>query len=104
MFSLQDQDFCLLKRGDPMFLMFSGETVRYEEEKPLHPFFINEAAYYEKGFAFHLAQKKTITIPSIQAKKDWKELMEHGGLMQTEHQNAKADTGTPANLLSVCFC
>ncbi|XP_072525866.1 N-acyl-aromatic-L-amino acid amidohydrolase (carboxylate-forming) B-like isoform X2 [Salminus brasiliensis] len=67
---LQDQDFCLLKRGDPMFLTFSGETVRYEAEEPLHPVFINEAAYYEKGIAFHLTQKKLFTIPSIQAKKD----------------------------------
>ncbi|KAG9260014.1 N-acyl-aromatic-L-amino acid amidohydrolase (carboxylate-forming) B-like [Astyanax mexicanus] len=66
---LQDQDFCLLKPGDPMFLTFSGETVKYEGE-PRHPIFINEAAYYEKGIAFHLAQKKNITIPSIQVKKD----------------------------------
>ncbi|KAM9449923.1 N-acyl-aromatic-L-amino acid amidohydrolase (carboxylate-forming) B isoform 2-T3 [Clarias gariepinus] len=67
---LQDQDFCLLKRGDPMFLTFSGETLTYEEEEPLHPVFINEAAYYEKGIAFHLTRKKTLSIPSIQAKTD----------------------------------
>ncbi|KAL7855634.1 hypothetical protein AOLI_G00192380 [Acnodon oligacanthus] len=66
---LQDQDFCLLKRGDPLFLTFSGATVRYEEEEPLHPVFINEASYYEKGIAFHLTKKQTWTIPSIQAKK-----------------------------------
>ncbi|XP_026876258.1 N-acyl-aromatic-L-amino acid amidohydrolase (carboxylate-forming) A [Electrophorus electricus] len=67
---LQDQDFCLLQRGDPLFLTFSGETVGYDEEEPLHPFFINEAAYYEKGIAFHLARKKTLVIPNIQAKND----------------------------------
>ncbi|KAF7687014.1 N-acyl-aromatic-L-amino acid amidohydrolase (carboxylate-forming) B-like [Silurus meridionalis] len=67
---LQDQDFCLLQRGDPMFLTFSGETLNYEEEQPLHPLFINEAAYYEKGIAFHLALKKTMSIPSIRADTD----------------------------------
>ncbi|XP_026999880.2 N-acyl-aromatic-L-amino acid amidohydrolase (carboxylate-forming) B-like [Tachysurus fulvidraco] len=64
---LQDQDFCLLQHGDPVFLTFSGETLSYEEEEPLHPLFINEAAYYEKGIAFHLAHKKTLNIPGIQA-------------------------------------
>ncbi|KAB5515570.1 hypothetical protein PHYPO_G00248470 [Pangasianodon hypophthalmus] len=67
---LQDQDFCLLQRGDPVFLTFSGETLSYEEEEPLHPLFINEAAYYEKGIAFHLARKKTLSVPSIRAKTD----------------------------------
>lgn len=67
---LQDQDFCLLQRGDPVFLTFSGETLSYEEEEPLHPLFINEAAYYEKGIAFHLARKKTLSFPSIQVKTD----------------------------------
>uniref|UniRef100_A0A673IGJ3 N-acyl-aromatic-L-amino acid amidohydrolase n=2 Tax=Sinocyclocheilus rhinocerous TaxID=307959 RepID=A0A673IGJ3_9TELE len=66
---LQDRDFCLLKRGDPLFLSFSGETVKYEEE-PLHPFFINEAAYYEKEIAFHLGKKMMLTIPSVQVQKD----------------------------------
>ncbi|XP_063076271.1 N-acyl-aromatic-L-amino acid amidohydrolase (carboxylate-forming) B-like [Engraulis encrasicolus] len=63
--NIQDQDFCCLKSGDAIFQLFSGETVCYEEEEPLHPFFINECAYYEKGIAFHLARKKTIRIPSV---------------------------------------
>uniref|UniRef100_A0A673G8B9 Aminoacylase 3 n=1 Tax=Sinocyclocheilus rhinocerous TaxID=307959 RepID=A0A673G8B9_9TELE len=67
---LQDRDFCLLKQGDPLFFKFSGETVKYEEEETLHPFFINEAAYYEKGIAFHLAKKLTLTIPTVQVQKD----------------------------------
>ncbi|ROL46561.1 N-acyl-aromatic-L-amino acid amidohydrolase (carboxylate-forming) B [Anabarilius grahami] len=66
---LQDRDFCLLKRGDPLFLSFSGETVKYEEEEPLHPFFINECAYYEKGIAFHLAKRLALTIPTVQVQK-----------------------------------
>uniref|UniRef100_A0A8C1GI98 N-acyl-aromatic-L-amino acid amidohydrolase n=1 Tax=Cyprinus carpio TaxID=7962 RepID=A0A8C1GI98_CYPCA len=67
---LQDKDFCLLKRGDPLFLSFSGETVNYEEEETLHPFFINEAAYYEKGIAFQLAKKMMLTIPAVRVQKD----------------------------------
>ncbi|XP_051993449.1 N-acyl-aromatic-L-amino acid amidohydrolase (carboxylate-forming) B-like [Xyrauchen texanus] len=67
---LQDRDFCLLKKGDPLFLSFSGETLKYEEEEPHHPFFINECAYYEKGIAFHLAKKVMLSIPTVQVKKD----------------------------------
>ncbi|XP_051560745.1 N-acyl-aromatic-L-amino acid amidohydrolase (carboxylate-forming) B-like [Myxocyprinus asiaticus] len=67
---LQDRDFCLLKKGDPVFLSFSGETLKYEEEEPRHPFFINECAYYEKGIAFHLAKKVMLPIPTVQVKKD----------------------------------
>lgn len=66
---LQDNDFKLLHRGDPMFMSFTGDTVKYEGEE-LYPFFINECAYYEKRIAFHLAKKKTLTIPQIIVKKD----------------------------------
>lgn len=67
---LQDRDFGLIRKGDPIFLMFSGETVQYEGEEPLYPFFVNECAYYEKNIAFRLAQKKIITIPSLRVKKN----------------------------------
>lgn len=53
-----------------MFLSFSGETVCYEEEDSLYPFFINECAYYEKGIAFHLARKTTLKIPSVKVQRD----------------------------------
>ncbi|CAK6958505.1 N-acyl-aromatic-L-amino acid amidohydrolase (carboxylate-forming) B-like isoform X3 [Scomber scombrus] len=66
---LQDNDFKLLQPGDPIFKSFSGEMVKHEGEE-LYPFFVNECAYYEKKIAFHLAQKKTLTIPSISVKKD----------------------------------
>ncbi|KAK5865835.1 hypothetical protein PBY51_020074 [Eleginops maclovinus] len=66
---LQDNDFKLLQQGDPIFLSFSGETVKYEGED-LYPLFINECAYYEKKIAFHLAKKITQTLPSISVKKD----------------------------------
>ncbi|ROJ42274.1 N-acyl-aromatic-L-amino acid amidohydrolase (carboxylate-forming) B [Anabarilius grahami] len=64
---LQDRDFCLLHPGDPMFLSFSGETLRYKGKEALYPFFINEAAYYEKGVALSLARKRRVEIPSIRS-------------------------------------
>ncbi|MED6252193.1 hypothetical protein ATANTOWER_008269 [Ataeniobius toweri] len=66
---LQDNDFKLLQSGDPIFLTFAGETLKYEGED-LYPYFVNECAYYEKKIAFHLARKKTFSFPSICAKKD----------------------------------
>lgn len=66
---LQDNDFKLLRPGDPTFLSFSGETVKHEGDE-LYPFFVNECAYYEKKIAFHLARKITLTFPSVSVKKD----------------------------------
>ncbi|KAL1023556.1 hypothetical protein UPYG_G00042350, partial [Umbra pygmaea] len=66
---LQDRDFGLLHQGEPMFLTFSGDVLKYEEEEALHPFFVNECAYYEKNIAFHLARKIKITIPTLQVKR-----------------------------------
>ncbi|XP_034043758.1 N-acyl-aromatic-L-amino acid amidohydrolase (carboxylate-forming) B-like [Thalassophryne amazonica] len=66
---LQDNDFSLLQPGDPIFLSFLGETVKYEGET-LHPYFVNEAAYYEKKIAFYLARKTVLTMPSISMKID----------------------------------
>jgi aspartoacylase len=57
----QDKDYELIEAGSPLFLTLSGETLVYDGE-PLHALFINEAAYYEKGFAMCLAKKCTIMI------------------------------------------
>ena len=57
----QDQDFKLIGQGDPLFLTLENETIVYEGE-PRYALFINEAAYYEKGFAMCLARKKMINI------------------------------------------
>lgn len=64
MFCLQDNDFQPLQPGDPVFLSFSGETLKHEGEE-FYPFFVNECAYYEKKTAFHLARRTTFTLPSI---------------------------------------
>ncbi len=57
----QDRDFSLIEKGDPLFMTLEGETIYYEGET-LYTLFINEAAYYEKGFAMTLAQKKVLSL------------------------------------------
>jgi len=49
---LQDRDFELLNPGDSIFINSNGQVVTYQDPEPTHALFINEAAYYEKGFAF----------------------------------------------------
>lgn len=66
---LQDNDFKLLQPGDPVFLSFSGETMKHEGEA-LYPFFVNECAYYEKKIAFHLARHMTQTFSSVSVKRN----------------------------------
>jgi aspartoacylase len=57
----QDKDFTLIKKGDPLFLTLENETILYEGEER-YTLFVNEAAYYEKGFAMTLAEKKVVEI------------------------------------------
>lgn len=59
---LQSKDYQKLSQGQPMFLTFDGKTIYYEEETPVWPVFINEAAYYEKGIAMCLTKQETITV------------------------------------------
>jgi len=59
----QDRDFAPIEDGEPLFLTFEGKIIPYEGEN-LHTLFINEAAYYEKGFAMCLARKETKRIES----------------------------------------
>jgi aspartoacylase len=61
---LQGKDFMALQYGDPFFLTFEGETIRYEKAEESFAVFINEAAYYEKGFALCLCKKKSVKIPT----------------------------------------
>lgn len=52
-------DYESLSSGSPMFITFEGETIPYSGNTVVHPIFINEAAYYEKGIAMCLTQKIT---------------------------------------------
>ena len=61
----QDRDFTLIKQGDPLFLTLENETIAYEGE-PRYTIFVNEAAYYEKGFAMCLARKISVEIKEQQ--------------------------------------
>ena len=56
----QDRDFEVIMPGDPLFRKLDGTEIFYEGEPGLYTLFINEAAYYEKGFAMTLARKISI--------------------------------------------
>jgi len=60
--NLQENGYIKLKKGDPIFVTFDGDEILYEDKDGLHGIFINEAAYYEKGVAMCLAEKKVIKI------------------------------------------
>ncbi len=60
---LQARDYELLHLGDPLFLGFDGEAIFYQGESTIiTPVFINEAAYYEKGYALSLAIQQQVTL------------------------------------------
>lgn len=59
---LQDKDFTELRKGDPLFAKLNGEIVRFEEDGPAYPAFINTSAYYEKKIALTLTEKSKIRI------------------------------------------
>ncbi|MDE5071778.1 MAG: aspartoacylase [Trichodesmium sp. St5_bin8] len=59
---LQGRDYQKLSPGEPMFLTFDNQTISYQEESPVWPVFINEAAYYEKGIAMCLTKKESIRV------------------------------------------
>lgn len=59
---LQGRDYQELKKGDPLFITFEGETIYYEESEPVWPVFINEAAYYEQGAAMCYTKKTEVTL------------------------------------------
>jgi len=60
--NLQDNDYYKLSKGYPLFITLDGEIINYEEDEEMYALFINEAAYYEKGFAMCLSEKKVINI------------------------------------------
>ncbi len=60
--NLQDNDYVSIKKGDPLFITLNGEAITYDKDEVVCALFINEAAYYEKGFAMCLTQKKTVDI------------------------------------------
>lgn len=60
--AIQGKDFTPVRKGDPIFLTMENETVGFsptegEDSEACYPFFINEAAYYEKGIALMIAHR-----------------------------------------------
>lgn len=62
---LQNKDYRQLKFGDPLFLTFDNEAIYYKGKKEVYPVFINESAYYEKGIAMMLTNRKEKNINNI---------------------------------------
>lgn len=57
--ALQDRDYQVLKPGDPMFELFSGETIAYDGVE-VYSVFINEAAYYDELWGLSVLEKVTV--------------------------------------------
>lgn len=60
--NVQDNDFKPLRKGDPIFTLFDGEEVYFEEDYEAYPHFINEAAYYDNNLAMSLGKKITVLL------------------------------------------
>lgn len=56
----QFKDYEPLHPGEPIFLTFAGKSIPYQGESTVFPVFINEAAYYEKGIAMTLTEKRQL--------------------------------------------
>ena len=57
---IQDNDFCPVKPGEPIFKAFDGGDITWEGEETIYPHFINEAAYHKADIAFATAKKITL--------------------------------------------
>ena len=103
---LQGRDFLPLKPGDPIFLSHALEVERFSAAAPsmpdttagcacaddgaLYPFFIGEAAYYERGkdMAFMLARKEFLKVCRVCVPKA------DAPSTTTGHKRAAADDAT----------
>ena len=60
-----------MRKNDELFYKFNGETIKFEEDEPYIPVFINEAAYMEKNIAMSFTKKELLKM----TKKESKEFM-----------------------------
>jgi len=58
----QGRDFEAMAPGDPLFLTLDGHAIGYDGPEVVHPVFVNEAAYYEKGIAMCLTQPERMAL------------------------------------------
>ncbi len=68
---IQGKDWQPIHCGSPLFLDFDGSLFRFEEEDPLVPVFINEAAYSEKNICMSLTKREIWPMH-----KDWESALE----------------------------
>lgn len=54
----EQHDFNVIKKGDPLFININGETINYEKDLEVYPFFVNEAAYLNSKSAMILSVLK----------------------------------------------
>ena len=60
--NIQGQDLKkVLKKGDPIFKLFTGEDVLFDREGEYLMAFINESAYYVENVAFYLIDKVKVS-------------------------------------------
>jgi aspartoacylase len=71
---LQDHDYALLRKGDPMFRCVDGSIVSYDgtHGDVVVPVFVNEAAYYlpQSGLGFAIGKRVTADLPQLVASAD----------------------------------
>jgi aspartoacylase len=60
--NIQDNDFKVLKSGDPIFTLINGGEICYQGDYDAYPHFINEAAYYDNNLAMSLGKKINIML------------------------------------------
>ena len=61
-----NQDWCVMKPGEPLFQNMSGDSILYKGFEPTYPVFIGEAAYKEKKIAMSFTKKEI-----IKCSKEW---------------------------------
>ncbi len=64
----QSKDWQQLKKNDELFCKLNGEIIRFEEDEPYIPVFINEASYVEKNIAMSFTKRELWNF-----KKEWKQ-------------------------------
>jgi len=64
----QSKDWQEVKKNDELFFKLNEETIRFEEDEPYVPVFINEAAYLEKNIAMSFTKRELWDF-----KKEWKQ-------------------------------
>jgi succinylglutamate desuccinylase len=58
----QGQDYQAMAPKSPLFMNFQGETILAKNDCIIFPVFINEAAYYEKGIAMMITEKRNVSL------------------------------------------